>query len=190
MKRIILPIMVAVQIVYSIVFIFSISASHVTGSANTITTPSNLSSNLIYFPISEGYVNGKIAHFIATDTSDNETATAIIDNLGYVVNYAPTLTTVPESARQQGYEFINGIEGEGAFGFQIPIATALPGDQGYSPIVQLNFVEWNTNIIARELKSVQEIMAAQSNGELTVSNTTILINSPAVFSCTRDDICK
>jgi hypothetical protein len=59
-----------------------------------------------------------------------------------------------------------------------------------SPIVQLNFVEWNANITARELKSVQEIMAAQSNGELTVSNTTILINSPAVFSCTRDDICK
>jgi presenilin-like A22 family membrane protease len=102
MTRIILLVMVVVQIVYSIVFVFSISASHVTGSANTITIPSNLSSDLIYFPKSEGYVNGKIAHFIATDTSDNETAIAITDNLGYEVNYAPNLVMVPESARQQG----------------------------------------------------------------------------------------
>jgi hypothetical protein len=72
--------------------------------------------------------------------------------------------------------------------FQIPVATALPGEQGYSPIVQLNFVEWNANVTAKELKSVQEIMAAQSDGELTITKTGILINSPAVFSCTRDDI--
>jgi hypothetical protein len=109
-------------------------------------------------------------------------------DIGYEVNYAPNLAMVPESARQQGYEFINGIEGKGAFGFQIPIATALPGDQEYSPIVQLNFVEWNANVTASELKSVQEIMTAQSDGELTITKTSILINSPAVFSCTRNDI--
>ena len=49
-------------------------------------------------------------------------------------NNAPTLTLVPESAQQKGYEFVNGINGMGAFGFQILIATALPGDKGYSPI--------------------------------------------------------
>ena len=60
---------------------------------------------------------------------------SIAENLGYEVNYAPTLTLVPESAQQQGYEFVDGVNGIGAFGFQIPIATALPGDKGYSPIV-------------------------------------------------------
>lgn len=49
----------------------------------------------------------------------------------------------------------------GAFGFQIPIATALPGDKGYSPIVQLNLVTWNDNATARELKSAEEILIAQ-----------------------------
>jgi hypothetical protein len=46
--------------------------------------------------------------------------------LGYEVNYAPTLAFVPDPVQQQGYEFLDGIKGEGVFGFQIPIANALP----------------------------------------------------------------
>ena len=93
----------------------------------------------------------------------------------------------PESTRQQGYEFINGVKGEGSFGFQLPVASALPGDKNYTPLVQLNFVKWNSNsststVVARELKSVNEIMAAQKNSELTIAKTNIVINSPAVRS--------
>ena len=90
----------------------------------------------------------------------------------------PDLALVPESAQQQGYEFLNGIKGEGAFGFQIPVASALPGDKGYSPIVQLNFVSWNENATAIELKSEEEILNVQNNSELDVTRTNILINSP------------
>jgi hypothetical protein len=96
---------------------------------------STYTNNSVTFPISKAYVNGSTAYFIATDASDNQTAASIAENLGYDINYAPTLTLVPESAEQQGYEFVNGINGMGAFGFQFPIATALPGDKGYSPIV-------------------------------------------------------
>jgi hypothetical protein len=50
-----------------------------------------------------------------------------------------------------------------------------------SPIVQLNFVEWkNNNATVRELKSTQEIISAQSDGDLQITKTNILINSPAV----------
>lgn len=134
----------------------------------------------ISFPLSKGYVNGKIAFFIATDSSDNQTASSISDNLGHMVNFAPVLVLIPELVRQQGYEFVNGIRGEGPFGFQLPVATAFPGDESYSPIVQLNFVEWHDNAIPRELKSAKEILSAQTNGELTVTKTTILIDSPVV----------
>jgi hypothetical protein len=61
----------------------------------------------------------------------------------------------------------------------------LPGDKNYTPLVQLNF--WNSNssstsstVTVRELKSFDEIMAAQKNGELTIAKTNIVINSPAV----------
>jgi hypothetical protein len=155
------------------VSILLISSSHAQISTTTL-----LSS--ISIPLSKGYVNGKISLFIATDTSDNQTAASIADNLGYKINFAPSLVLIPESARQQGYEFVNGVKGEGAFGFQLPVASALPGDIGYSPIFQLNFVKWNDNATARELRSAEEIMTAKSNGELQVTRTNILINSPVV----------
>ena len=151
----------------------------------TATTPSS-----IYLPLSRGYVNGKIAYFIVTDASDNQTATEISNNLKYKVNFAPSLAFIPESSRQQGYEFLNGVRGQGAFGFQLPVASKLPTEKDYSPIVQLNFVKWNSNITGsnnhtsntvKELKSVSEIIAAQNNKELTIARTNILINSPAVF---------
>jgi hypothetical protein len=169
-------ILVVVAIVLFLLFMFPVL--HVSMASPTTTT--TVSSSSISIPSSKGYVNGKIAFFIATDVSDNQTAASITKNLGYKVNFAPSLALIPESALQQGYEFVNGIKGEGAFGFQIPVASALPGDKGYSPIVQLNFVKWNNNATAKELKSAEQIMAAKSNGELEITKTNIFINSPPV----------
>lgn len=150
---------------------------------------------MISLPLSKGYVNGKIAYFIATDASDNQTAREISNNLKFNVNFAPTLALIPESSSQQGYEFLNGVRGQGAFGYQLPVASKLPIDKDYSPIVQLNFVKWNSDITgygstfnnhtsntARELKSVGEIMSAQTNKELTIAMTNILVNSPVILS--------
>jgi hypothetical protein len=162
----------------------SSSSSTITTTNNTINTKNTPNSISLF--LAKGYVNGKIAFFIATDASDNQTAASITKNPGFKVNFAPALALSLESTRQQGYEFINGVRGEGSFGFQLPIASALPGDKNYTPLVQLNFVKWNSNssftptISVRELKSVDEIMAAQKNGELTIAKTNIVINSPAV----------
>jgi hypothetical protein len=43
-----------------------------------------------------------------------------------------------------------------------------------------NFVKWNNNTTARELKSIEEILAAQKDGELTITETNIIVNSPAI----------
>ena len=164
--------------------------NNISSSSSTITTNNTIDTkntpNSISLFLAKGYVNGKIAFFIATDASDNQTAASITKNPGFKVNFAPALALSLESTRQQGYEFINGVRGEGSFGFQLPVASALPGDKNYTPLVQLNFVRWNSNssftstVTVRELKSVDEIMAAQKNGELTISKTNIVINSPAV----------
>ena len=167
-------ILVVVAIVLFLLFVVPVLDVSMASPTTTV------SSSSISIPSSKGYVNGKIAFFIATDVSDNQTAASITKNLGYKVNFAPSLALIPESALQQGYEFVNGIKGEGAFGFQIPVASALPGDKGYSPIVQLNFVKWNNNATAKELKSAEQIMAAKSNGELEITKTNIFINSPPV----------
>ena len=169
--------------------IAQVQNNNISSSSSTITTNNTINTkntpNSISLFLAKGYVNGKIAFFIATDASDNQTAASITKNPGFKVNFAPALALSLESTRQQGYEFINGVRGEGSLGFQLPVASALPGDKNYTPLVQLNFVKWNSNsststVVARELKSVDEIMAAQKNGELTISKTNIVINSPAV----------
>lgn len=134
----------------------------------------------IDIPTSKGYIDGNIAYFIATDASDEHAVSSITNNTGFPVNYAPLLNNTPESIRGQGYVFLNGVQGEAPGGFQLPVANAVPGDEDYSPLWQTNFVKWNDNATARELKSVEEIVAAQNNGELTITETNIIVNSPAI----------
>ena len=134
----------------------------------------------IDIPISKGYIDGNIAYFIATDASDEHAVSSITNNTGFTVNYAPLLTNTPQSMLGQGYVFLNGVTGEAPGGVQLPVANAVPGDKDYSPLWQTNFVKWNDNATARELKSVQEIMTAQKNGELNITETNIIVNSPAV----------
>jgi hypothetical protein len=134
----------------------------------------------IDIPVSKGYIDGNIAYFIATDASDEHAVSSITNNTGFPVNYAPLLNNISESIRGQGYVFLNGVPGEAPGGFQLPVANAVPGDKDYSPLWQTNFVKWNDNATARELKSVEEIIAAQKNGELNITETNIIVNSPAV----------
>lgn len=134
----------------------------------------------IDIPTSKGYIDGNIAYFIATDASDEHAVSSITNNTGFPVNYAPLLNNTPESIRGQGYVFLNGVQGEAPGRFQLPVANAVPGDKDYSPLWQTNFVKWNDNATARELKSVEEIVAAQNNGELTITETNIIVNSPAI----------
>ena len=155
----------------------------IASSSATLAPSSNKNSTVssISIQLSKGYVNGKIAFFIATDASDNQIALSITNNTGFKVNYAPNLALTPESARQQGYVFVNGIKtSESPMEFQLGVASALPGENGYSPLNQVNFVKWNANTTPRILKSAAEIMTAESNGELIVAKTNIVINSPAV----------
>jgi hypothetical protein len=134
----------------------------------------------IEIPLSKGYVDGKITYFIATDASDEQAVKSIMNNTGFTMNYAPIIAQIPESQRGQGYLFLNGIKGETPNGFQLPVANAVPGDEDCSPIWESNFVKWNDNATAKELKSVEEVLSAQNSGELTVTERDIIVNSPAV----------
>ena len=93
------------------------------------------------------------------------------------------MANTSDSSHQQGYVFINGIKGNGPGEYQLPVASAIPNNSdnnGYSPLFQINYVKWNNNSHPRILKSVSEIMDSQSNGELTITKTNIVINSPFV----------
>jgi hypothetical protein len=174
--------LISALILFSINTNNTISNNNNNNNTTTAITPSSSSSSSssssISINLSKGYVNGKIAFFIATDASDSEIAASITNTTGFKVNFAPNLALTPESARQQDYVLVNAsgspIES------QLPVASALPGEKGYSPLNQVNFAKWHSNATPRILKSASEILAAEKNGELIVAKTNIVINSPAV----------
>ena len=102
----------------------------------------------------------------------------------FKVNFAPVLAKTLESARSQAYVFKNGIHtGEGPLGFQTMVTNTNPEEKEYSPLYQLNFVKWKNNndsITIKELRSVQEIMDANQSGQISVNQTNIVIDFPAV----------
>ncbi|HZD34924.1 MAG TPA: hypothetical protein VE130_06935 [Nitrososphaeraceae archaeon] len=134
----------------------------------------------IDIPLLKGYENGNEIYFIATDVSDEKTAADATNLTGFKVNYAPILAQTPETARAQAYAFTNGIVGDGPFGFQVPVVNGKPGDEGYSPLWQINLVAWNDDATPRELTSVEEITAAEQSGELSINQTDIIANHPAI----------
>ncbi|MGH9950951.1 MAG: DUF7482 domain-containing protein [Nitrososphaeraceae archaeon] len=134
----------------------------------------------VALPISKGFVDGKVAYFIATDASNNETANSIFENTGWRVNFAPILSQIPQTELSQGFEFLNGIQDQGAFGFQLPVSSSTPDEENYSPLVHLNLVRWNDNVTISVLKSTPEIISANQKGDLQIIPTNITINSPAV----------
>jgi hypothetical protein len=133
-------------------------------------------------PLMKGYENGNEIFFIATDASDNQTAAQITNATGFKVNFAPLLAMTPEEARGQAYVFENGIEGEGLLGFQLPVINARPGQEGFSPLLQINLVRWNQEASAAtqptELRSEQDIIAASNAGQLTINKTDVIVNHP------------
>ena len=145
----------------------------------------NLTLSNVSIPLSTGFRDGKIANFIATDASTQEVASSVSNTTGFKVNYAPTLADTPDSARQQGFVFLNGFSGEegGPLDSQLSVAAAVPGDPDYSPLFDINYVQWNTNNTGdiRILKSADEIFEAQQNGELTITKSNVVINSPAII---------
>ncbi len=150
------------------------------GSNNS--TENTTAPSTITLPLSKGFVDGKIAYFIATDASSKEIVSSVSNSTSFKVNYAPSLADTPQSSRQQGYVFLNGLKGEGPLGSQMSVASALPSDEGYSPLFEINYVKWNSNTTKdiRVLQSVNEIMAAKKGGELTITKSNIVINSPAI----------
>ena len=148
-------------------------------SIGNITNGSNDSTS-ISIPVEKGFVNGNISYFISTDASEEMIVSSVTNTTGFGVNYAPTLGDTPQISRQQGFVFTNGVIGNGTYEHQLPVATAASGDEGYSPLFEINYVKWNNDSQPRILKSTAEITDAQSKGELSIQKSNIVINSPAV----------
>ena len=139
----------------------------------------------ITIPMIDGYYNGERVFFVHTEVSDK----AMAEMMTWMINF-PTLHTselknIPEDDMSQVYVFTNGIAGSepyggGPFMFQIDVFDSIPGQMGYSQFRVPHLVTWNDDSTPRVLTSIEEILEAESNGELTIQKTDNVVNAPMI----------
>ena len=131
-------------------------------------------------PAGKAYSEGQEIYFVHTEASDAGVAETLTNMMKSPVMFVPSLGTVPEEALANVYVFTNGVEGSGPFGFQADVFDNPPGTDGYTPLRSLNVITWANGATPRELKSVADVLKAESNGELTIEQPGVVINMPFV----------
>jgi hypothetical protein len=96
------------------------------------------------------------------------------------VLYVPALAKVSDEALANVYVFENGLAGMGPLGFQADVFDNPPGTDGYSPLRRLNVVTWADPTKAVMFTAVDEILAAQDAGEVTIAQPGVVVNMPFV----------
>ncbi|MBI2126467.1 MAG: hypothetical protein HYU02_04025 [Thaumarchaeota archaeon] len=100
--------------------------------------------------------------------------------MGSPVILVPSLKDVPASSLGDVHVFVNGVKGEGPFGFQPDVFSSVPGDKDYTPLRAVKLVSWKEGATAKELKSIEEIKGAEAKGEITISSSGAVVNMPMV----------
>ncbi len=140
---------------------------------------SNANLRLI-IPLEKGLYDGKDVYYITTEASDANFAFNLTNVTTFPVTYSPSLKKTPDSALAQIYLFKNGIKGAGLLGFQSDVLDSIPGDQNYSPLWKVNLVEWRDPSTSTILGSDDEIIKEFNQSKLTITPTTIVVNSPII----------
>jgi len=139
----------------------------------------------ITIPMIDGYYNGERIFFVHTEVSDKPMAEMMTMMINFPTLYTSELKNIPEDDMSKVYVFTNGIAGSGPYGggpfmYQIDVFDSIPDQGGYSQFRVPHLVSWNDNSTPRILTSVDEILEAESNGELTIQKTDNVVNAPMV----------
>lgn len=139
-------------------------------------------------PVVDAYYKGEKIWFVHTDVTDAQLAETLTKMVNYRTIYAPkNAEAVDTSKLAKFYVFTNGIDhagiepwGGGPFGFQIDIFESVPGDEGYTSLKVPYLVTWNEDARPRILSSVDELLAAEAAGELTIEESGVIVNTPVL----------
>lgn len=127
-------------------------------------------------PLNKAWVDGRIVEYVTTDISD----LAMARMMG--ANHVPGLAAVVKfpagsSVVARVYKFPDQE--------QISIFQSAPNpigaenqDRGYSPLWRVVLVKWAGQTVKRELKSEEELLAAEEKKEVTLQVTDVVVNCP------------
>ena len=130
--------------------------------------------------LQQAWVDGKKVEYVSTDISD--AAAARQNGVNYVARLADAISTEGRrSLVERVYKFPNG-EQISIFASAPTPAGGANTDTNYSPLWRLVMVSWLKPELKRELKSEEELLAAQERGEVALRVTNIVANCPIIRS--------
>jgi hypothetical protein len=130
------------------------------------------------FPLIFCWYNGQVVYYIRIDTSDQTTAQQ--QGLNTALTLENALSSQPRSY-DDIYTFTNFTQYNVIPSVPTPVGYQST-DPNYSPLWQVSNVSWNSGSKPRTLTSEADILQAQSNGEVTVTKTNVVINCPVIFT--------
>jgi hypothetical protein len=148
----------------------------------------NMSFNVdvpVIMPIIDGYYKGNIVYFVHTEISDSVMADMMSKMINFPTLYVPELKNISEDQMARVYVFTNGVPGSepyggGPFMFQIDVFDSIPGQADYSQFRIPYLVIWNDDAKPKILTSESAILKAESNGELIIEKSTLVVNAPMI----------
>jgi len=129
-------------------------------------------------PLVTGYYDGGEVLFIHTEASDPDVADMLTEMMGPQVVLVPQLAEALETLLAEVYVFTNGVPGMGPFGFQPDVFDAIPGEEAYRPLRAVNLVTWQEGATPRKLRSLEEVLAAEAAGEVSIARPGVVVNMP------------
>lgn len=132
-------------------------------------------------PLHKAFFDGKPVYYIITDTNDKTHAKAISEKQKWKVEIAPSLSKMPKESLGDVYMFLNGMEGNGTYGFQDEVFSSTPTQtEQYSAIHSVTHVTWKDNQKSEVLDSIQKILDAKKTGKIELEKTNAIINMPQI----------
>ena len=132
-------------------------------------------------PMDVGYYNGENVYFIVTDSSDADHADLITGEDGWKVEYAPLLANAPDSALSVAYFVTNGPESDMHPTGEYTIFSNTPAQADvYTALIDDVHVTWVDEDNATMLTSIEEVLAAEQEGLVTLDDIGITLNSPQI----------
>ncbi len=131
-------------------------------------------------PLNRAWVNGRVVEYVTTDISDPAMAAMVGAN--YVPRLALAIRSSPSASLvERVYKFPNAEQISIFQSAPSPVGAANQ-DQSYSPLWRVVFVRWAPTAHVRELRSEEELLAAEEKKEVSLEVTGVVVNCPVTRS--------
>ncbi len=132
----------------------------------------------VTLPLVKGWYDGKPVLYLTTDVSDPNAAKDM--GVNYVPQLANAISSQPSSV-DDIFAVTNFKQGN-----IIPSAPIPSGpdnqDTDYTPLWQVSTVTWKDAQQAHTLKSEKDVLDAQADGMVDITQTNIVVNCPVIYS--------